>query len=114
MPSEPPSSGPASHLSPETPVPGGILPDLRDDHRRVRPPGAVEKERAEEAGQAVLNAVHYKYIHTYKYIHREISIWQLCMILGAVRGTGALSAPLRVNWSLADRLVLCVSFPFPA
>uniref|UniRef100_A0A674GHI1 Actin binding LIM protein family member 3 n=1 Tax=Taeniopygia guttata TaxID=59729 RepID=A0A674GHI1_TAEGU len=96
----------------ETPVPGGILPDLRDDHGRVRPPGAVEEERAEEAGPAVLSAVHYKYIHTYKYIHREISIWQLCMILGAVRATGALPAPLRVNWSLADRLVLCVSFHF--
>ncbi|OWK55115.1 Actin-binding LIM protein 3 [Lonchura striata] len=95
----------------ETPVPGGILPDLRHDHGRVRPPGAVEEERAEEAGPAVLSAVHYKYIHTYKYIHREISIWQLCMILGAVRATGALPAPLRVNWSLADRLVLCVSFP---
>uniref|UniRef100_A0A803VRZ4 Actin binding LIM protein family member 3 n=1 Tax=Ficedula albicollis TaxID=59894 RepID=A0A803VRZ4_FICAL len=98
----------------ETPVPGGILPDLRDDHGRVRPPGAVEEERAEEAGPAVLNAVHYKYIHTYKYIHREISTRQPCMILGAVRGTGALSAPLRVNWSLADGLVLCVSFPCPA
>uniref|UniRef100_A0A8C3DNU9 Actin binding LIM protein family member 3 n=1 Tax=Corvus moneduloides TaxID=1196302 RepID=A0A8C3DNU9_CORMO len=97
----------------EAPVPGGILPDLRDDHGRVRPPGAVEEERAEEAGPAVLNAVHYKYIHTYKYIHREISIWQLCMILGAVRGTGALSAPLRVNWSLADHWMLCVSFPSP-
>ncbi|XP_048175852.1 actin-binding LIM protein 3 isoform X1 [Corvus hawaiiensis] len=108
-----PSSGPASHVSSEAPVPGGILPDLRDDHGRVRPPGAVEEERAEEAGPAVLNAVHYKYIHTYKYIHREISIWQLCMILGAVRGTGALSAPLRVNWSLADRWMLCVSFPSP-
>ncbi|XP_031980953.1 actin-binding LIM protein 3 isoform X2 [Corvus moneduloides] len=108
-----PSSGPASHVSSEAPVPGGILPDLRDDHGRVRPPGAVEEERAEEAGPAVLNAVHYKYIHTYKYIHREISIWQLCMILGAVRGTGALSAPLRVNWSLADHWMLCVSFPSP-
>lgn len=111
VPPQTPSPGPASPFPPETPVPGGILPDLRDDHGRVRPPGSLEEERAEEAGAALLNAVHYKYIHTYKYIHREISSWQLWMILGA---TGALPAPLRVNWSLADPLVLCVSFPFPA
>lgn len=99
-----PSSGPASHLSPEAPVPGGILPDLRDDHGRVRPPGAVEEERAEEAGPAVLSAVHYKYIHTYKYIHRETSIWQLCMILGAVAGPrGPLCTP-------ESELESCTSF----
>lgn len=105
-----PSPGPASRLSPAPPLPGGVLPDLRHDHRRVRPPGPVEEERAEEAGPAVLNAVHYKYIHTYKYIHRKISILQLCMILSAVRGRGALCTPESEWESRRSFYALCFLF----
>lgn len=105
-----PSPGPASRLSPAPPLPGGVLPDLRHDHRRVRPPGPVEEERAEEAGPAVLNAVHYKYIHTYKYIHRKISILQLCMILGAVCGRGALCTPESELESCRSSYALCFLF----
>lgn len=105
-----PSPGPASPLSPAPPLPGGVLPDLRYDHRRVRPPGPVEEERAEEAGPALLNAVHYKYIHTYKYIHRKISILQLCMILGAVCGRGALCTPESELESRRSFYALCFLF----
>ncbi|XP_044310526.1 actin-binding LIM protein 3 isoform X7 [Varanus komodoensis] len=41
------------------PVSRGILPGLWHDHCGVRSPGLVEEERAEEAGTALLKAVHY-------------------------------------------------------
>ncbi|XP_037685250.1 actin-binding LIM protein 2 isoform X2 [Choloepus didactylus] len=40
----------------ETPVAGGLPGGVWDAHRRVRPPGALEEERAEEEGAALLTA----------------------------------------------------------